>query len=61
MDTPTLTHRRNRQQARRVLADLRIRWRDLPGSSFRSELDPVIDGHDRLVIPHPVTFARNRA
>ena len=30
MDTPTLSHRRNRQQARRVLADLRIRWRDSP-------------------------------
>lgn len=60
MDTPTLSNRRNRQQVRRILNDLRIRWRDLPASSFRSELDPVIDAGDRLVIPHPSVFARGR-
>jgi hypothetical protein len=60
MDTPTLSHRRSRQQARRVLADFRIRWRDLPAPGFRSELD-LLDPRDRLTIPHPSVFVRNRA
>lgn len=56
-----INHRRDRQQARRFLADLRIRFRDLPMSSFVSALDPVIDGHERLIIPHPCSFTRSRA
>jgi hypothetical protein len=61
MDTPTLTNRRNRQQARRVLADLRTRWRDLSApAGFRTELD-LLDRRDRLVIPHPTVFARSRS
>jgi hypothetical protein len=55
MNTPFLSHRRDRQQTRRILADLRIRWRDLPASSFRSELD-LVDRGDRLVTPHPSVF-----
>lgn len=60
MDSRTLTHRRSRQQTRRILADLRLRWRDLPAPGFRMELGSMIDGDDRLVIPHPVVFARGR-
>lgn len=60
METRYIDHRRNRQQTRRILADLRIRWRDLPTPGFRSELDTVIDGHDRLVMPHPCVFTRSR-
>ena len=55
-----IDHRRDRQQARRILAAYRNRWRVL-GSSFRTELDPVLDGHDRLDIPHPCVFTRSRA
>jgi hypothetical protein len=38
MDTPT-NHRRNRQQTRRILADIRIRCRDLTGSILPTEID----------------------
>lgn len=55
-----INHRRDRQRARRVLADLRIRFRDLPKSSFVREIDPVIDGHERLVITHPCLFTQSR-
>lgn len=56
MNSPSLSHRRDRQQTRRILADLRIRWRDLPRPDSHSELD-LVDRSDRLVIPHPMVFA----
>jgi hypothetical protein len=55
-----IDHRRDRQQARRILSAYRNRWRDLPASSFRSELD-LFDSRDRLTIAHPSVFVRNRA
>lgn len=60
MDTRIVNHRRDRRIARLILADIRLRYRGLTLSSFRAELDPVIDGHDRLVIPHPCVFTRGR-
>jgi hypothetical protein len=39
MGSPFINHRRNRQQTRRILADLRIRSRDLTGSVFTTEID----------------------
>lgn len=50
-------HRRDRQEARRILAAYRFWWRDLPASGFRSELD-LIDGDDRIVTPHLCGFTR---
>jgi hypothetical protein len=61
MYTPPLSHRRNRQQVRRILAAYRNRWRDLSAlTGFRSEFD-LLDARDRLVIPHPSVFARSRS
>jgi hypothetical protein len=59
MTALTVNHRRDRQQTRRALADLRFRWRSVP-ARFRTELD-LLDGRDRLVVPHPVVFARSRS
>lgn len=60
MDTPTLSHRRNRQQARRILSAYRNRWRDLSASAgFRTELD-IVEIRDRLIVPHPCVFTRGR-
>ena len=55
MDTRIVNHRRDRQQTRRILADLRIRYRDLPPSAFQ-EIDPVNQQRRALVLPHPVTI-----
>jgi len=53
-----INHRRNRQQARRALADLRLRWSDLSApAGFRTELD-LLDGRDRLA---SVFAARSRS
>jgi hypothetical protein len=60
MTALTANHRRERQQTRRALADLRIRWRDLSAPAvFRTELY-LLDGRDRLVT-HASAFARSRA
>jgi hypothetical protein len=61
MTALTVNHRRNRQHTRRVLADLRIRWRDLSTSGSNRELDPVFDANDRLLTPHPPVFSRSRS
>ena len=60
MDTRIVNHRRDRRIARLILADIRLRYRDLTSVGFRTEFDPIIDGHDRLVIPHPCVFTRGR-
>ena len=52
---------RDRRQVRRILADLRVRWSDLPALGFHSELSPVIDGNDRLAISGPLVFVRSRS
>ena len=44
MDTRIVNHRRDRQRTRRILAEIRIRCRDLTGSFFRKEFD-LLDGH----------------
>jgi len=56
-----IINRRDRQQTRRILSDVRIRWRDLSASGLNRELDPVVNGNDRLVSPHPSIFARSRS
>jgi hypothetical protein len=44
MAAPTFpNHRRDRQQVRRVLAEIVVRGRDLTGSNFLRELD-LLDG-----------------
>jgi len=61
MRTLGISHRRNRQQTRRVLAEFCVRWRDLNASGFVREFDAVVHHDDQLVIPSPTTFVRNRA
>jgi hypothetical protein len=58
MDTPTRTHRRDRQQTRRFLAHLRTQCRDLPRSSFalgEHDLDFVGDRHRLRFFPYHST------
>jgi hypothetical protein len=48
MAAPTqINHRRDRQQVRRVLAEIVIRGRDLTGAFFPNGFD-LIDGRSRL-------------
>ena len=49
MTALTINHRRDRQQTRRMLADLRIRYRDIAGSSFQ-EVDPINTQPRRLIV-----------
>ena len=58
MDTPTLTHRRNRQQTRRILADVRVRYRDLTGSTLLSEIDLLDAQPPMSVVRHPSGYQR---
>ena len=54
MDTRLINHRRNRQQTRRVLAEIRVRGRDLTGSFFRTEIDlsdqPANDNDEIFIV-----------
>lgn len=48
-----INHRRDRQQTRRILADLRIRCRDLTRSTFNEDIDSIRNQpHRPLVFPH---------
>jgi hypothetical protein len=59
MDTPNLAHRRSRQHARRILADIRIRSRDLTRSIFTTVID-LPDGQPPLrVFRHSSGYQRN--
>lgn len=60
MDTAFINHRRDRQHARRILADIRIRYRDLTRSSFHEDIDPIGDQPRRLLVFPRLAFMRNR-
>jgi hypothetical protein len=58
MDTPFINHRRNRQQTRRLLADIRIRCSDLTGSILPMEID-LLDAQPPVsVVRHPSGYQR---
>lgn len=50
METRYIDHRRTRQHVRRVLADLRARYRDLTRSSFSEDIDPLHQQPRRFVL-----------
>lgn len=54
MDTRIINHRRDRQQTRRILAELRVRYRDFTGSASRTELDLLDGRHRPYVFQQPV-------
>jgi hypothetical protein len=57
MDTRIINHRRDRQQTRRILADLRVRCRDLTRSSFfQGDLDPIDQRPRMLGLPHSASI-----
>jgi hypothetical protein len=58
MDTPFINHRRNRQQTRRILADVRVRFRDLTGSTLLSEIDLLDAQPPASVVRHPSSYQR---
>ena len=58
MGTPT-NHRRDRQQTRRILADIRIRCRDLTGSILPTEIDLPNGQSPPCVFRHPSGIKRN--
>lgn len=60
MDIRLINHRRDRQQTRRVLAEMMIRGRDLTGPFFQTEFD-LLDRQSRLrVQPQHSSYERNR-
>lgn len=55
-----INHRRDRQQIRRVLTDLRVRWGDLAPLSPHRELD-LADRCARPAALHYAAFPRSRS
>jgi len=52
-----INHRRNRQQTRRILADLRVHYRDLTRSSFLADdIDPTNHSSQMLVLSGAATI-----
>lgn len=54
-----INHRRDRREARRVLAEIVVRGRDLTGPFFHTEFDLFNNQARMRVFPQHSAFARN--